>query len=168
MNTFQYCPNCGQKTIRWDNRKWSCNCGLTLYHNVAGAVAVMIRHKNEILFTKRNNDPHKDKLDLAGGFVDPEESAEETCKRELWEELKLKVDFASLRYISSLPNIYHYKGIDYHTLDLFFEYGIPEKPEIIPELSEISETRWIPIHELRLEDLAFDSQKKFLQDYLKI
>ncbi len=168
MSMLDYCPQCGQNTIRWNNRKWSCECGFTLYHNVAGAVAVLIRYKNEILFTKRNNDPHKGKLDLAGGFVDPNESAEETCTRELWEELKLEVESASLRYIASLPNIYHYKGIDYHTLDLFFEYELPDKPEITPELSEISETCWISSQELRLEDLAFDSQKKFLKKYLKM
>uniref|UniRef100_UPI002617A237 NUDIX hydrolase n=1 Tax=uncultured Chryseobacterium sp. TaxID=259322 RepID=UPI002617A237 len=105
--------------------------------------------------------------DLAGGFVDPKESAEETCKRELFEELQLNIDISKLKYLTSLPNIYEYKEIVYHTIDLFYEYSVSEKFEVNLELSEISEANWIPLHELNLEDIAFDSQKTFFEQYLK-
>ncbi|WP_449400388.1 NUDIX hydrolase [Chryseobacterium wanjuense] len=106
-------------------------------------------------------------MDLAGGFVDPKESAEETCKRELFEELQLDVDISNLKYLTSLPNVYQYKEIDYNTIDLFYEYHVPEKFEVNLELSEISEAVWIPLKELDIEDLAFDSQKRFFEEYLK-
>ncbi|WP_308003987.1 NUDIX domain-containing protein [uncultured Chryseobacterium sp.] len=169
MKILKYCPNCGKESLQWDGeRKWSCqNCGFTLYNNVAGAVAVVIRYNDEIYLTRRNRDPKKGKLDLAGGFVDPEESAEETCKRELFEELQLDVDISNLKYLTSLPNVYQYKEIDYNTIDLFYEYRVPEKFEVNLELSEISEAVWIPLKELNLEDIAFDSQKKFFKEYLK-
>ncbi|WBX99329.1 NUDIX hydrolase [Chryseobacterium gambrini] len=169
MKILKYCPNCGKESLQWDGeRKWSCqNCGFTLYNNVAGAVAVVIRYNDEIYLTRRNRDPKKGKLDLAGGFVDPKESAEETCKRELFEELQLDVDISNLKYLTSLPNVYHYKEIDYNTIDLFYEYRVPEKFEVNLELSEISEAVWIPLKELNLEDIAFDSQKKFFEEYLK-
>lgn len=169
MKILKYCPNCGKKSLQWDGeRKWSCqNCGFTLYNNVAGAVAVVIRYNDEIYLTRRNRDPKKGKLDLAGGFVDPKESAEETCKRELFEELQLGVDISNLKYLTSLPNVYQYKEIDYNTIDLFYEYRVPEKFEVNLELSEISEAVWIPLKELNLEDIAFDSQKKFFEEYLK-
>lgn len=169
MKILKYCPNCGKESLQWDGeRKWSCqNCGFTLYNNVAGAVAVVIRYNDEIYLTRRNRDPKKGKLDLAGGFVDPKESAEETCKRELFEELQLDVDISNLKYLTSLPNVYQYKEIDYNTIDLFYEYRVPEKFEVNLELSEISETIWIPLKELNLEDIAFDSQKKFFEEYLK-
>jgi len=169
MKILKYCPNCGKESLHWDGeKKWSCpNCNFTLYNNVAGAVAVIIRFENEIFLTRRNRDPKKGKLDLAGGFVDPRESAEEACKRELFEELQLDVDISKLKYLTSLPNIYQYKEIDYHTIDLFYEYKVSEKFEVNLELSEISETVWIDLKELKLEDIAFDSQKRFFEGYLK-
>ena len=114
-----------------------------------------------------NQEPKKGKLDLAGGFTDPNESAENTCKRELFEELRLHIDISNLRYLTSLPNVYQYKEIDYNTLDLFFEYNVNEKFKVDLEVSEISETIWIPLDQINLEDLAFDSQKKFLESYIE-
>lgn len=169
MKLLKYCPSCGKESLQWDNeKKWSCpECSFTLYNNVAGAVAVVIRCDDEIYLTRRNRDPKKGKLDLAGGFVDPKESAEETCKRELFEELQLNIDLSNLKYLTSLPNVYQYKEIDYNTIDLFYEYRVTEKFEVNLELSEISEAVWTPLKELDLEDIAFDSQKIFFEKYLQ-
>ena len=72
---------------------------------------MVIKFGDEILLTRRNQEPKKGKLDLAGGFVDPKETAEETCARELFEEMKIKIDISKLKYLASLPNIYEYKNI---------------------------------------------------------
>lgn len=169
MNSLNFCPKCGNDTLLWDGeKKWSCkNCDFVLYNNVAGAVAVLVKCRDEIFFTKRNQEPKKGKLDLAGGFVDPRESAETTCERELYEELKLKIDKSKLKYIASLPNVYYYKGIDYNTLDLFYEYEVLEKFEVNLEISEISETCWVSVKNINLNDIAFDSQRIFLEEYMK-
>lgn len=169
MSDLKYCPKCGNETLNWDGeKKWSCsNCDYVLFHNVAGAVAVIIKFDDEILFTRRNQEPKKGKLDLAGGFVDPKESAEETCVRELFEEMKIKVDRSQLKYLASLPNTYEYKNILYNTIDLFYEYEVSEKVEFQLELSEISETIWIKKDQINLEDIAFDSQKLFFETYIK-
>ena len=169
MSDLKYCPKCGNETLNWDGeKKWSCSkCDYVLFHNVAGAVAVIIKHQDEILFTKRNQEPKKGKLDLAGGFVDPKESAEETCIRELFEEMKIKVDLSQLKYLASLPNTYEYKNILYNTIDLFYEYELSEKVGFELELSEISETIWIKKDQINLEDIAFDSQKLFFETYIK-
>lgn len=169
MKLLKYCPSCGKESLEWDGeKKWSCpNCDFRLYNNVAGAVAVVIRCGDEVYLTRRNQEPKKGKLDLAGGFVDPKESAEEACKRELFEELQLNIDISNLKYITSLPNIYQYKEIDYNTIDLFYEYTVSEKFDVNIELSEISETQWVPLKEVNPDDIAFDSQKRFFEDYLK-
>ncbi len=165
MITLNFCPQCGNKTLQWDGeKKWSCpDCNFTLYNNVAGAVAVVIRCGNEVYLTRRNQNPKLGKLDLAGGFVDPKESAEETCKRELYEELRIQIDTSKLKYICSFPNVYQYKNIDYNTLDLFYEYEVSEKFDADLELSEISETMWVSLDELNLDDIAFDSQRHFFE-----
>lgn len=169
MKLLKYCPSCGKESLEWDGeKKWSCpNCDFRLYNNVAGAVAVVIRCGDEVYLTRRNQEPKKGKLDLAGGFVDPKESAEQACKRELFEELQLNIDISNLKYITSLPNIYQYKEIDYNTIDLFYEYTVSEKFDVNIELSEISETQWIPLKEVNPDDIAFDSQKRFFETYLK-
>lgn len=168
MTDLKFCPKCGEKTLLWDGeKKWSCsNCDYVLFHNVAGAVAVLIKFEDEFLFTRRNQEPKKGKLDLAGGFVDPKESAEETCVRELFEEMQIKVDASKLKYLASLPNTYEYKNILYNTLDLFYEYEVKGKFEVELELSEISETVWLKKDMLDLGEVAFDSQRLFLQKYL--
>lgn len=168
MNDLKFCPKCGEKKLLWDGeKKWNCShCDYVLFHNVAGAVAVLIKCKDQILFTRRNQEPKKGKLDLAGGFVDPKESAEETCVRELFEELQIKVDPAELKYLASLPNTYEYKNILYNTLDLFYEYEVDNKLEVKLEISEISETVWLKKVEVNLDDIAFDSQRLFLEKYL--
>lgn len=164
-----FCPKCGKKTLQYDGeKKWSCICGFTLYNNVAGAVAVLIKCGDEYLFTKRNQEPKVGKLDLAGGFVDPKESAETTCKRELFEEMKLEIEEPKLKYVASLPNIYEYKNIDYNTIDLFYLYEMSEKMEVKLEISEISEIQWITKEKLNLNNIAFESQRKFLKDYFNL
>lgn len=167
MEDLRFCPKCGNESLNWDGeKKWNCDkCDFVLFHNVAGAVAVIIRFKDEILLTKRNQEPKKGKLDLAGGFVDPSESAEQTCVRELFEEMKIQVDISQLRYLASLPNIYKYKNIVYNTLDLFYEYEIEEKFEADLELSEISDTVWLTIDDINPNEIAFDSQRIFLEKY---
>ena len=86
--------------------------------------------------------------------------------RELKEELGIEIDINNLKFVGSLPNVYYYKEVDYNTLDLFFEYKVEEKLEVKKlEAHEISETIWVKISELNLEEIAFDSQRKFLENY---
>lgn len=167
MDYLKFCPKCGNESLNWDGeKKWNCKvCDYVLFHNVAGAVAVVIKCGDEILLTRRNQEPKKGKLDLAGGFVDPKESAEETCARELFEEMKMRIDITKLKYLASLPNIYEYKNIIYNTLDIFYEYESDEKFEVNLEITEISETVWLKIQDINPDDIAFDSQRIFLQKY---
>lgn len=168
MNHLKYCPKCGEKTLIWDGeKKWSCsNCNYVLFHNCAAAVAVVVKCGDEIMLTRRNQEPGKGKFDLAGGFTDPYESAETTCERELFEELGIRIDQSRLKILRTLPNVYHYKEIDYNTLDIFFEYEVVEKFSVALEISEVSETIWLKKTNINLDDIAFDSQKKFFETYL--
>ncbi|AYO56800.1 NUDIX hydrolase [Chryseobacterium sp. 6424] len=169
MNNLTYCAKCGRQSLLWDGvSKWSCrNCDYVLYHNVAGAVAVIISCGDEILLTRRNQEPKKGKLDLPGGFTDPKESAEETCSREIQEELRIKIRPEKFKYLKSLPNIYEYKDIVYNTLDLFFSTEIAEKAALTLEESEITEVLWLKPEDLSIKELAFESQQTFFQEYLQ-
>ncbi len=126
-NDFAVCPHCTSEKIQYqENKKWKCdNCGFTLYNNVATAVGLIIVFENSLdgkknlLCIKRGREPRKGLYALPGGFVDNDESAEDACKREGFEETGL--DIKAVNFLCSAPNSYEYKGFLYKTCDLFFE-----------------------------------------------
>lgn len=165
--TFNYCPNCSSQEITFDFRKFTCNaCEMVYYQNVAAATAVILRRADEILFTVRNREPQKGKLDLPGGFTDPDETAEQTCQRELKEELNLDIAISHFTYLMSQPNNYAYKTIPYKTCDLIFEAKFPENVEMNLELDEIAEVKWIKLSEINLDEIGFDSLRKAIAFYI--
>ncbi|NAW51994.1 NUDIX domain-containing protein [Elizabethkingia argentiflava] len=167
MLDLRFCPCCAQEYLSFNGQKMYCSaCKFIFYNNTAAAVAVIIKHENDILLTRRNQNPEMGKLDLAGGFIDFEETAEQACKRELFEELQVQIDEGRLKYICSIPNTYPFKGIVYHTMDLFFEYEVRDKFDIILEEEEIAEALWINKYHIKLEELAFSSQRQFFEKYL--
>jgi len=168
MFNLQFCPNCGEKELQYNGRKMHCsNCGFVFYNNTAAAVAVIIRKGDEILMARRNRNPSKGKLDLAGGFIDFHETAEEAACREIAEELQIHLDKTQLKYLGSFPNIYVFNDIQYHTMDLFYEYKAHEDWEFHLEKDEIAEVLWFKKSEFPIEELAFESQKMFFKEYLK-
>ncbi len=169
MSYFKFCPNCSSQNIEFENnRKFECfDCGMVYFQNIAAAVAVIIEKNDEILFTIRNREPKMGMLDLPGGFTDPDESAEETCVRELKEELNLEIPASGFRYFKSQPNNYLYKGIPYKTEDLVFIAGFPENAELKLEKSEIESVRWIKKSEINVEEIGFDSLRNVIADYVR-
>src|SRR6218665_1857520 len=159
MENLKFCPKCGQEKLLWNHiTKFTCsNCDFVLYHNTAAAVAVIMKYQDELFFTVRNQEPGKGKWDLPGGFTDPKETSEETCSRELNEELGLIINPDKFKYLGSQPNIYPYKNIDYNTLDLFYVHEVEGKFEIKIEESEISAGIWIKNPEIDFDKIAFES-----------
>jgi len=159
MSYFKFCPNCASQNIDFENyRRFECfDCGMVYYQNVAAAVAVIIEKDGKILFTVRNREPKLGMLDLPGGFTDPDETSEETCARELREELDLDIPLEHFKYFKSQPNNYLYKGIPYKTEDLVFIAQFPDNAELSLEESEISEIKWIKKEKINLNAIGFDS-----------
>ena len=120
---FKFCPHCKSQDFSFtDLVKFKChNCNFEYYHNIAAAVAVVFTFENKILFTVRNEDPDKGKWDLPGGFIDPNENAQEAACREILEELGLPITSSQLRFVTTAPNNYFYKNVPYRTMDIFFE-----------------------------------------------
>jgi NAD+ diphosphatase len=179
QNDFNLCPVCGSRKIaNVNNRKWLCeDCGFDLYNNVAAAVGVVIADRNgNVLFEKRAKDPGKGFLALPGGFVDPDESAEEAAVRECREETGAEP--SSISYLCSFPNTYEYKNIVYKTCDLFFTAALPpdvtdidaliqklhcQESEVLGFTSVIIRSR----EDIEKIPLAFSSAEKTLQVWLK-
>ena len=166
---FAYCPNCKSENISTQNgHKHVCaDCKFEYFHNVAAAVMVILQCNNEILFAKRNENPSKGMLDFPGGFMDYNESATETVIREIKEELYFDLAKNEIRFFSSYPNQYLYKNILYHTLDLGFIVTLEKNRISSFNEQEIESIIWIKKNEIAMNEIAFESTKKFISDYLK-
>ena len=161
MKLFDYCPSCGSRDIFFDRlKKFNCKaCSFTYYHNVAAAAAAILQFDQEIVLIRRAKAPGQGKLDLPGGFLDPEEAAEDALRREIKEELQ--VDIGTLEYLGSWPNIYEYKGVRYHTCDLFFYSKIGKLPGNF-DRTEVEGLVLVNPSEIPMDDIAFESTKAAL------
>ena len=162
LEKFAYCPMCGSKHFVINNEKSrKCeNCGFTYYANPSSATAAfIINGNNELLVTKRGKEPAKGTLDLPGGFVDMDETAEEGMARELKEETGIEVK--KLTYLFSIPNIYRYSGIDIHTLDMFFLCHVPAGTEAVAA-DDASECFWMPVDDIHTEQFGLRSVRQAL------
>ncbi len=159
---FTFCPKCGAENMQFDgNKKTDCiKCGFQYWFNASGAVAALIFNSaNELLLTIRKSDPGKGEFDLPGGFIDPDESAEEALIREIKEELNLQI--TQYRYLRSFPNQYLYKGVVYHTIDLIFVCSTIENAPIIAA-DDVTGYCWKKPSEISPESMGLNSMKKVI------
>lgn len=165
MKKFSFCPSCGSKKIQFDGiKQYKCeSCSFIYFQNVAASAAAMLEYDGKILFVRRAREPRKGKLDLPGGFIDPNESAEEGMNRELKEELG--ITFEHMEFLGSAPNIYLYKDVTYHTCDLFFYAKIRSLPADIDN-SEIVSLELIDPLKVDKNEVAFESTKKGIELFI--
>lgn len=167
ISFFKFCPSCASTDFTFpENRRFLCNtCGFTYYHNIAAAVAIVFTFEDKILFAVRNIDPDKGKLDLPGGFIDPNETAETAACREIEEELGIAIQPQDLRYITTSPNNYLYKNVPYRTLDIFYECALPSEVIKIKAEDEIQELIWVQRSQIDLSKIGFISIRNVIEKY---
>lgn len=167
LNVVKFCPKCGSADFnKSGERSLLCDkCGFHLYFNSSAAVAALVSNGDgKLMLVTRGVEPNYGKLDLPGGFVDPNETAENAVKRELFEELGLKVK--SLKYLGSAPNEYIFSGFSVFTLDLAFEV-IPETTVDLKPMDDILEYKFYSEAEINYEDIPAPSINKFVKDFFK-
>lgn len=166
LEKFKYCPKCGSKHFDVNNEKSKkCdNCGFVYYMNPSAATAAFILNsRGELLVERRGKEPAKGMLDLPGGFIDMDETAEEGMAREIKEETGLEV--AGMTYLFSLPNIYIYSGLEIHTLDMFFSCSVDT--DAAPQAADdAAECFWMPLDEIHTEQFGLRSIRHALRQFL--
>jgi NADH pyrophosphatase NudC (nudix superfamily) len=162
---FNYCPNCaGELEQKQRNLRVCAKCGFHLYNNPAPTNAVILENsKGEILLVKRKHEPMKGYWDLAGGFVDLDETIEESIHREIKEELGIEVK--NVRYFSSYYDRYEFKGINYHTICLVFTANMGNGKVVAGDDAE--EVVFFPKDAVPYEKIAFKTLAQALKEYLK-
>gem|GEM_PF-105146 len=165
-SAFRYCPKCGAAALRFIGLKLvSCtSCGFELYLNAAAAVAALIAdEQGRLLIVVRAEEPQKGMWDLPGGFADPGESAEETLRREVHEELGLEL--ASMRYLCSYPNTYDYKGMRYVTMDLGFVCEVKDLAATRVANDEVKQVLFVRPEEIDTARFGFGSVGRTVDFY---
>lgn len=167
---FNYCPSCSSTNFEYTNNfKFCCkDCDFVLYHNIAAAVALVFIFEEKILFTVRNVNPDKGKLDLPGGFIDPGETAEQAACREIEEELGFEINPSDLRYVTTTPNDYLYKNVAYRTLDIFYECKLSSDTIAVKAKDEIQDLVWLKRNEIVLDAIGFVSIRKVINNHYLI
>jgi ADP-ribose pyrophosphatase YjhB (NUDIX family) len=133
---------------------------LDYFHNLAAAVCAIIRCANEIALIVRGRDPGRGLLDFPGGFVDPGEDLETAVLREVREEIG--IDLPAPRYLFSIPNTYHYRHVDYWTIDAMFEFDLADKPPAIAN-DEVLALQWRRPSSVTPDELAFASVRSAIR-----
>lgn len=165
LNVLNICPKCGSHDFHQSGDKsLKCDqCGFHFFINSAAAVAALVTdEEGKLMLTTRAVEPDSGKLDLPGGFVDPGESAENAVKRELEEELSMKVK--SLEYIGSAPNEYIFSGYSVFTLDMAFRV-IPESVTGLVAMDDILDYRFYAEDEIDYTQIPAPSIKSFVKQY---
>ena len=157
LHLFMYCPKCGSSYFEeHDFKSKKCLvCSFVYYFNASASTAAFIVDENErLLVARRSKEPSKGTLDLPGGFVDLNETAEEAIRREISEETGLEL--TGYQYLFSLPNIYEYSGFEVHTLDLFFEVKTKNTSLLVPA-DDVSELFFLEKKEINPSDFGLTS-----------
>jgi len=166
ISQFRLCPRCGRDAIeRHSKKSVRCPaCGFLFFFNTAAAVVALITDpEGRLLVTKRSFDPAQGTLDLPGGFVDAHETAEEALSREIREEINLEI--SSLRYLFSVPNIYDYAGVRYHTMDLAFACEASDLNMLRPG-DEVAEIIFLRPEELDVNAFGLKSMREVIARFI--
>ena len=165
LKTLCYCPRCGAKQfeINGERSRHCSNCDLTYYANASASTAAFITNsKGDVLLTTRAFNPAKGMLDLPGGFVDLNETAEEAIIREIKEELN--IDIKNPQYLFSLPNEYKFSGITIHTLDLFFLVKIDDNTAITAD-DDVVSAQFFDLKHVNIEHIGLKSIKTAIEKF---
>lgn len=165
LKRFAFCPSCAAPSPQWDGTKrYTCAaCGWEFYQNTAAAVIGILIFQDQMLFTRRNQEPGKGMLDLPGGFTDPGESSEASLRREIREELG--IELGAVEYLGSFPNVYPFRGTEYTSCDAVFLTEIDELPMRL-EADEISGIQLLDADKVPLDQIPFASVRNAVTLYI--
>lgn len=141
----KYCGRCGAKLIHdGKERMMRCeSCGNVAYPKISPAVIVAVTNGTKLLLTKYAGRTYKNYA-LIAGFNEIGETFEETVRREVMEEVGLKV-----------KNIHYYKSQPWAlsgSLLAGFYCELDGDESIHLQEDELSVGKWVDINEIDFED----------------
>ncbi len=162
---LKYCPRCGASNFNFEGiHSFLCQaCGFHFFVNSAAAVAALIENeKGELLLSVRAFEPHKGMLDLPGGFVNINESAEKAVAREIKEELNLEV--TEVKFLASFSNEYIFSGYSVYTCDLAFCCKVSNWAQLQVQ-DDVAGFKFVTYQNVDWNQIGAESIKKIIQTY---
>lgn len=157
--TSQFCSACGGKTLHSETEtaKICENCDRIIYPHTSPAIVVLIEKGEEILLA-RSRHFRPGVYSLLAGFVEAGESAEDTVRREIEEEVQIKVK--NIRYFGSEPWPFENSFM----IAFIAEY---DSGDIIISPNEIEDARWFKWEELPLLPYKSSLSRQLIDAYIK-
>ncbi|PNY79952.1 NAD(+) diphosphatase [Deinococcus koreensis] len=158
--TNRFCGRCGQQTRHASSElSRTCpECGLTVYPRVAPVVMVLIgrgRGAGRELLLARGPQFPPGMYSALAGFVEPSETLETACHREVLEEVGVRI--TDLRYDHSQPWPFP------HSLMIGFT-AEHAGGEIVPQPGEIEDAAWFPVTALPPLPPAFSIARRLIDE----
>ena len=160
-NLHRFCGQCGSRTVHGENeRSIVCpECGHIYYPRISPVVIIAITDGDRILLTRCNRNGYR-RHALVAGFVEVGETLEDAVRREVMEEVGLKVK--NIRYIESQPWPFSSSLISGFSAEADGETTVHLNTDGGEELAEAV---WVDRDELEIEDssvsLTWDMIRKF-------
>ncbi len=152
---FRHCPSCAAAVTVGVNPLVCPACGFCFFFNpTVSAAAFVSDATGRILLLRRAKEPAKGLFGIPGGFIDFGETAEDAVRREIREEVGIEV--SELKYLTSYPNFYTYRGVTYPVCDLMFT-AMAVHPDAVQSLDDVAGFEWRGLDDVREEELAFES-----------
>jgi len=118
----RYCTTCGKVAIKKNDSLYTCEAGHENWINPAVGVSAYIIKNGRVLFGVRSSNPGKGKLDVPGGFVEVNESAEQAAIRETKEEFGIAITLE--RCFGTYTSVYD----DRPALNIVFIASMTDQP----------------------------------------
>ncbi|MDC0361859.1 NAD(+) diphosphatase [Halioglobus sp.] len=156
----QFCGRCGQPmNIDLQERAMRCSpCAVINYPRISPCVIVLVTRGDELLLARNANFPQPLYSTLAG-FIEAGETAEDTLRREVREEVGIEID--NLRYFSSQSWPFPSQLM----LGFFADYA---GGEIECDTHEIIDAQWFNHNELPMIPPAASISGQLIQHYVQL
>jgi len=156
----QFCGKCAHvMSQKNDERALYCpECGLVVYPRINPVVMVAVINNDQLLLTKYAQSNYKG-YSLVAGFMEIGETLEDTVKREVMEEVGLKVK--NIRYFKSQPWAFS------ESVLVGFFVDVDGNTEPVVDGVELSEAIWFSREELPVDGSAFSLTWEMIEWFRK-
>jgi 8-oxo-dGTP diphosphatase len=161
---YRFCPRCGgdlekRQVKPTEPKRLMClNCSFIFYQDPKVVAGTIFTLNGAIVLLKRGVEPAIGKWVFPGGYVDRGESVKEAAIRETQEESQMDVK------LGPLLNVYSYP----HSPNVIVVYAAQAVGGELAAGDESVEAKVFAPTEIPWDDLAFDSTKDALKDYIKL
>src|SRR5215467_4909492 len=161
---FRFCPRCGggldKKIVKANEpRRLVCqSCAFIFYQDPKVVAGTVFTLNGGIVLLKRGVEPSLGKWVFPGGYVDRGESVQAAAIRETKEESQLDVKLGALLNVYSYPRSPNV--IVVYTADIV-------SGELAAADESVEAEAFMPAN-IPWDELAFDSTRDALQDYIKL